>query len=219
MKLYYEQKYKINEARIDRKSMLKFLYDNPEFSYDHQIEPIYFSAMASKFYKQFNVGITNDDYGTFTARELGFQTKAFTYEELVKSYEDFKSQSTDPEDQQELKYRMGFIKERFRYTGRGVFSTRSNASLINLFYLFDYVCFGKLEKDLHNAVLLWDTKYKEIYRQSDYYASSDFKDLAPAKIDLKEYKVTAVIMKNGKVTLKGLSQEALDTIEYIFNIL
>ena len=145
------------------------------------------------------------DWGRFSSETIGFESKAGTYEDLMRDFNKFNS-ANDKEDLL-IKKHLDYPVRHMRYIGSGEFMFSNNGSLDDLLSILLFVVKGDLQDDRRLVIKIMDDHDLR-------YNSVGFEEFFP-ELD----NISIKIQKNGKIKVKGLDNEELETLQYVFDLI
>ena len=187
---------------------LKFVSDNLDRIPNYKFEDLYRELIVSKFREEFDIFFDSTSHKEFANTTIGFRVPAnFTYEQIVKAWEEFqgKNNMDDVAIKKNLTYPLGGLYN----LGGGVLRDSFQYGLghtPDLIFFLHYVLTGEF----------W-VNYRECNDiATDHGVGNHPKSYTETFPELNNLKIQ--VFQNGKIKIKGLTAENIETIDYCFSV-
>jgi len=176
---------------------------------DYKVNDIYKEILTRKFredYPDFYLEVIYSDFVVDSAK-FRISTES-TYEEVAKAFEKHVG-SGDSREDAKLRAKFNYSCGRFRNEGNGnliEYRSYGSNSLDSLLYMLNWVIYDEIMPDL-GEVQAW-IREKGLNSSSLMFKET-FKELDNIEI---------ISQKNGKIKIRGLDQDAIDRLDYLFEV-
>ena len=191
-----------------KKEVEKYL----DYFTDYKLEEVYKDIVSNYFKNNYDIYL-HDDGRFWTNDNIGFQIKSdSTIDQIEKTLDKFLSSSNEEEIQ--LKNRYGYLKRKlYSSKGTGIYYVGSYVGMSDIDNLMDilyYAITGKITKDLSEIINIMN-KYPDTL--GSHY------NLGPYSETISELNnVNVSLQKNGKAKLKNISQDEINIIDYVLDL-